>query len=241
MLRAAIRAAAVVVGIWGGAAAAAPCPHPYFPLEDGVVLKYRAGKQDVLARFSEAKAEGENAQAKLSVKLGNKDKEGTALATCSKEGVTTDSGGMAVVALQSSGLDVKITESSGMLLLAPEAIKSGKSWTNKVSIELSPPTTVKMPLGMKPTIRTTFLAEATWVADEKVTTPAGTFDAIKLRNKTTAVAGATGSERTMDSFVWFAEGVGLVKIQTGDHVDIELVEIQRPAQAKVEKASVKTE
>lgn len=215
----------------GSVLASAPCPHPYFPLEDGLVLKYRAGKQELLARFSEAVRADGTGQAKLSLKLGGNEKEGSALATCSKDGVTTDSGGMAVVALQSTGLDVKIVESEGMLLPPLDALRGGQSWVNRVSIELSPPTTVRMPLGMKPTIRTTFRAEATWVADEKVTTPAGTFDAIKLRTRTTAVAGATGSERSMDSFAWFAEGVGLVKIQTGEHVDVELIELQRPAQA----------
>lgn len=237
----AVRSAVLFLGftVTAAAFAAGPCPHPYFPLEDGLELKYRAGKEDISARFTEAKQTADSAQAKMTVKVGAKGKEGSTLAICNAQGLGTESGGLGVVALQSSGLDVKITESEGILLPTPDALKSGQPWTNKVSIEMTPPDTVKMPMGMKPIIRTTFKADATYVAEEKVTTPAGTFDAIKIRNLTTAVAGATGSERSLESFIWFASGVGLVKVMTGDHVDLELVEIQRPAQAKNDAAATK--
>ncbi|MDQ3262382.1 MAG: DUF3108 domain-containing protein [Myxococcota bacterium] len=236
-----MRGAAVLLGLgWGlGAWAAAPCPNPYFPLEEGLELQYLAGEEKVSVSFSETKQSGETAQARMSVALGASGRQGSAQVSCTAQGVSTDSGGLGVVALQSSGLDVKITDSEGILLPAPDTLRSGKPWMNKVSIEMTPPDTVKMPMGMKPIIRSTFRAESTFLGGEKVTTPAGTFEAIKIKNKTTAVAGSTGSERSMDSFLWFAPGVGLVKVMTGDHVDLELVGIRRPAQAKSEKPAKK--
>jgi hypothetical protein len=70
--------------------------------------------------------------------------------------------------------------------------------------------------------------------EEEVTVAAGTFKALKVRNRTTARASnRAGADpgRSIESTLWFAPGVGLVKIQTGTSVDLELVGVERPAAA----------
>src|SRR5689334_2374558 len=80
----AVRIGVVVVGLGlcSGALAASPCPHPFFPLEDGLELKYRAGKEEIAARFTEAKQGADTAEAKMTVAVGTKGKEGSTLAKC---------------------------------------------------------------------------------------------------------------------------------------------------------------
>ncbi len=52
--------------LWTGVASAeAPCPHPYFPLEEGLLLKYRAGKSEVTVTFSDVRQEGTSRRASL--------------------------------------------------------------------------------------------------------------------------------------------------------------------------------
>ena len=87
---------------------------------------------------------------------------------------------------------------------------------------------------MRPVISTTFDKEATVVGEEEVTVAGGTFKALKVKNLTTARSSNRASAdpgRSIESFLWFAPGVGLVKIQTGDSVDLELVRVERPAVA----------
>jgi hypothetical protein len=89
-------------------------------------------------------------------------------------------------------------------------------------------------------IATTFDKEATVVGEEEVTVSAGTFKALKVKNITTARASRPGAKgRTVDSFIWFAPGVGIVKVATGDSTDLELLKVERPAPAKKAPAGAK--
>lgn len=224
----------------GTALAAAPCPHRYFPLEEGLALAYRAGGTELTATYSDAARDADAQKAKLTLVISGNGKTGMTQALCDAKGVGTEAGGLGVLALQSAGMDVKITESQGVILPPLDQVKSGQPWSNRVSVEMSPPASVNLPGGMKPVIRTTFVADASFVAEEKVTTAGGTFDALKIKTRTTAVAGSTGSERSIESFLWFADGIGLVKVMTGDNVDLELTGVKRtgkPAVAKGAKSS----
>lgn len=215
----------------GPALAASPCPHRFFPLEDGLVLGYRAGGTELTATYSEASKAGDAHKAKLTLAIQGNGKNGTTQAICDANGVGTEAGGLGVLALQSAGMDVKITESTGVILPPLDQVKSGKAWSNRVGVEMTPPASVNLPGGLKPIIRTTFVADASFVGEEKVTTAAGTFDALKIKTKTTAVAGSTGSERSLESFLWFADGIGLVKVMTGENVDLELTSVKRGGKA----------
>lgn len=39
--------------------------------------------------------------------------------------------------------------------------------------------------------------------------------------------GAQG--RSIESFIWFAPGVGIIKVSTGEATDLELLKVERPA------------
>ena len=78
-------------------------------------------------------------------------------------------------------------------------------------------------------LSSTFDKEATVVGEEEVTVSAGTFKALKVRNITTARAGRSEAmSRSLESYIWFAPGVGIVKVATGNSTDLELIKVERP-------------
>ena len=197
--------------------AAAPCPHPYFPLTDGLNLTYRAGRSHFDLAISGVTSGGADAS-KGQIEVRYKDRVGKANAECSAEGVKTEFGGLEGLALQAGGVDAKILSSEGLLLPPPDQMTPGKSWKNKVAMEVKPPK-----LGI--TLQTTLAKESIVVGEETITVQAGTFKALKLLNKTVASSGDVGMERAIESFMWVAPGIGIVKLQTGNSVDLELLKV----------------
>jgi hypothetical protein len=82
-----------------GAAAPADCPHPYFPLEPGLRLTYRAGSTSELSLTTrEVQRVPEGLRGTLEVDLGGKG--GTSVVTCG-----TGAGGLEGTLLSASGMD----------------------------------------------------------------------------------------------------------------------------------------
>nr|WP_228530704.1 MULTISPECIES: hypothetical protein [Myxococcaceae] len=215
------------------AAAPAPCPNPYFPLEDGLRLTYRAGKSEVLILTRDVHPTPDGAGLKGTVEVDIKDRKGSTEATCGAEGVSTGLGGLEGVLLSASGLDVQVTAAEGVAVPPPARMVPGGSWKNSLSIKMRPPERANLG-GMRPVISTTFDKESTVEGTEQVTVEGGTFQALKVKNRTTARSGnRPGADpgRSIESTLWFAPGVGLVKIQTGTSVDLELVRVERPVAA----------
>jgi hypothetical protein len=226
------------------AAEVAPCPNPFFPLEEGLRLSYRAGRSEVQILTRDVQPVAEGAGLKGTVEVNIKDRKGSTEATCGADGVKTGLGGLEGTLLSASGLDVEVVGASGVAVPPPAQMVPGGSWKNSLSIKMRPPEKAKLG-GMRPVISTTFDKESTVEGEEQVTVEAGTFQALKVKNRTTARSSNRASAdpgRSIESTLWFAPGVGLVKIQTGDSVDLELVRVERPAaaaQAQPKKARAK--
>ncbi len=213
--------------------AAPSCPHPYFPMEEGLRLTYRTGARPsnpeggrpVQLRFHGTKKVAGGLASSLSVKVG--ERQGATQATCGRDGIRTEAGGLEGVVLKSSGMDVKVLSSEGVVFPPAAAMEPGKPWSNSISVELSPPTQAKLPGQFRPVVTTTFSKESEVVGKETITVEAGTFEALKLKNKTTAQGSKGGHSRAVESFVWIAPKVGILKIQTGDSTDLELIRVDR--------------
>lgn len=217
------------------APAAGPCPHPYFPIEDGLKLTYRAGKQDVVISFSDVKTPSAD-EITGNIEMSLKGKTGKTLARCSATGIMTGHGGIEGLALQSSGMDMSIEDSQGVVLPPPAELVPGKTWENTFKVKMRPPKSVsegglKGALSGALVMTTTLKKESTVVGPDKVTTAAGKFDAIKVLNKTSALGGKGGSQRMVESHMWLTPKLGIVKIMTGESVDFELLSVERVAQA----------
>ena len=216
------------------AAPRASCPHPYFPLEEGLRLTYRAGRSELSLVTREVKSTPEGLTGTLAVDMGGK--AGSTEATCGAEGVRTGVGGLEGTLLSASGLDIEVVSAEGVVVPAPMAMVPGSTWKNSLSVKLRPPESAKLPGGIRPVLSSTFDKEAFVVGEEEVTVVAGTFKALKVRNVTTARSGRADSPgRSLESFIWFAPGVGIVKVATGESTDLELLKVERPAPAQQAK------
>jgi hypothetical protein len=227
---------AAVLFLSSAAGAAMPCPHPYFPIEEGLKLTYRAGKSEVVISFSGVEKSETGVSGNL--ELAFKDRRGSTITTCGADGVQTGVGGLEGAALKTAGLDVKITRAEGVTLPPIEQMTAGHSWKNRVDLQMRPPSSLKLPIGITPVINTRFEKESTVLGMEKVEVTGGTFEALKVKNRTTASAGIVGMERTVESILWFAPTVGIIKVQTGSSVDFELLKIERAMPVKPATAEV---
>ncbi|HEX8699080.1 MAG TPA: hypothetical protein VF815_09615 [Myxococcaceae bacterium] len=168
----------------------------------------------------------EGLKGQMAVEL--KGKRGETEAFCTPEGVRTGLGGLEGTLLSASGMQVEVVSAEGMVV--PSHMAMGTTWRNSLSVKMQPPASSKMGAGM--IIATTFDKEATVVGEEEVTVGAGTFKALKVKNTTTARATRPGAQgRKVDSFIWFAPGVGIIKVATGDSTDLELLKVERPVVA----------
>lgn len=218
----------------GGATGA--CPNPYFPLENGLKLTYRAGSSPLTISTHGVASTAEGQTGRLAVDL--KGRSGETEAFCTSEGVRTGLGGLEGTLLSASGMQVEVVSAEGVAVPSAAKMVPGSSWRNSLSVKMKPPDSSKMPAGM--VIATTFDKEATVVGEEEVKVEAGTFKALKVKNLTTARASRPGAQgRSIESFIWFAPGVGIVKVSTGGSTDLELLKVERPATAKTEPAAAK--
>lgn len=212
----------------------ASCPHPYFPLEEGLRLTYRVGRSELSLATREVKPTAGGLTSTLAVDM--KGKAGSTEATCGADGIRTGLGGLEGTLLSASGMEVEVVSAEGVVVPPPSAMVPGGTWKNSLSVKLRPPGSAKLPGGLRPVLASTFDKEATVVGEEEVTVAAGTFQALKVRNVTTARAGqATSGGRTLESFIWFAPGVGIVKVATGESTDLELLKVERPLPEKQRK------
>jgi hypothetical protein len=212
------------------------CPNPYFPLEDGLKLTYRAGSSELTIATREVMSTPEGLKGLLAVDL--KGRSGQTEAFCTSEGVRTGLGGLEGTLLSASGMKVEVVSAEGMAVPPAATMVPGASWKNSLSVRLQAPEGSKMPAGM--VLATTFDKQATVVGEEEVTVGAGTFKALKVKNTTTARASRPGAQgRSIESFIWFAPGVGIVKVATGNSTDLELLRVERPAAVQKASAPVK--
>lgn len=214
--------AALVFSSQALAEGAAPCPHPYFPMSNGLSFLYKAGKAQVKVRFSDVTSDGVKQRGVLH--LENKGKQGTTEATCDVNGIQTQLGGIEGAALNMSGMDVKVVSSEGIAMLPPDKMVEGATWSNALALELRPPAGSKLPFGV---VKTTFKKDSIVEGKERIEVAGKMWDALRIKNKVTAMAGTAG-ERSMETMMWLAPGVGILRIKTGNVVDFELLEVMEP-------------
>ena len=208
------------------AGAPAPCPHPYFPMGEGLKLLYRAGKSEIAVSFSDVRSSSVEQRAVLH--MSHKGRDGTAVATCSADGIRTEFGGLEGAVLSLSGLDMKVVSSEGIALPPPEQLFPGARWANTLSLEMRPPSGSKFAFGV---VKTKFRKESSVEGIERVQVAGRSWNALRVRNRITAIGGTNG-ERTVESVTWIAPGAGVLRVKTGESVDFELIRIDRSPAAK---------
>ncbi|WP_244237410.1 TapB family protein [Corallococcus llansteffanensis] len=205
-------------------------------MEEGLALTYRAGRSSELVLTTKDVVPAPDGTVKALLAVSLKGRNGQTELTCDAQGVRTGLGGLEGTLLSASGMDVQVVNMEGVAVPAPSVMVMGGTWKNSLSVKLQPPAKKG---GLRPTIATTFDKEATVVGEEEITVQGGTFKALKIKNITTARASRPGSEgRSMESLMWFAPDVGIIKLTTDGETNLELLKVDRP-KAKVQPAALK--
>ena len=193
------------------------CESAYMPFKEGVIMELsNYNKNDKITSsmthtVSKVSNAGGDFVATISTKL--KDKKGESIGaggsyqlTCKGDLIIMDMQGMIdQTALASMGsMEV---EMSGDGLFFPNELNVGDELEGG---ELNTKASLNGISLMKMNIR---IDDRKVVGKESVTTPAGTFDCVKIE-QTTSMSGM--GSRTMKATVWFAKGVGMVKSENMD-------------------------
>ena len=195
-----------------------PCPHPYLPLAEGARWDHvvRAGRTKTRARTTIGRIEktATSWRAPVEVRSGERVLRGTA--ECSTHGAFMDMGALHAVG-GAEGLrvasDLRSAGHEGPLLAGADAFLPDTAWTVGLATLVS--------AGDSLTKRSTVRAELRFrrLADERVETPAGDFDAAHLVAESTGteesvIMGRSVPARSLAPWrveLWLAPGVGEVK------------------------------
>ncbi len=207
------------------------CDHPYFPSGEGHLITYRiadaasGGPSTYTMTVTERTRDGFTA---------SYDFEGDLTVT---QRVRCDGGELRAdgvldlsAALGGAELTSRVTKVSGVFL--PETLAVGTRWESswESQVEFGGAMAGALPPGMDRQVTVTLTAVREVVADEEVTTPAGSFRAAKVRALQTTGAMSLGPvsvpPQTSEVFEWWVRGVGLVKT-SGDFGSIEAIEVRR--------------
>jgi hypothetical protein len=210
------------------AAVSGGCGNPYFPATLNTVRTYKSsglpsGETTITDTVTEARADGFTIQSNYG--SGTKTVEWL----CSPEGLRVYNTGADKAegfSVDSGQFQLNVTFKNPSGVTLPPAIAPGDSWAQSFEFEstgeIAGSTTTSTGVS-----NTTYQA----VGVESVTTPAGTFQAMKIQSQTKEDIQATFNGMAMNStseyqtIFWFAEGVGLIRSETtGSYT--ETVELQ---------------
>ncbi len=193
------------------AGVASGCDNPYVPAREGLSwtysVKVKTGEQSQwtlsVSKVSPGGFEWRYAFPQVSF---------TESFTCSAGGIAAPGFGMEQVAAAMGGT-YKITSSSGVVYAAPDKWRVGSSWTASSEGSVSGGGQ-KFPFKISLTVKV--------VARERVSVPAGGFDALKLVLTQKGELGAGGAAQPLNYTItqWYASGVGLVRQEDASSVHV---------------------
>jgi hypothetical protein len=209
----------VVLGVLGPqtSSAGGSCDQPYYPVRAGATWTYRTnlttGKTSQHTITLENVTDSSFTQHQV---FGS----GTATNavdvrlnwTCDAKGLTSSQTSNNTVSTKSTQANAKVIKQSGVVI--PANLGVGSSWTfSQTSSMKMGGQTLEIP------------SEATFkaVGEERVTVPAGSFTALKITGVTKITMSGSGTPSTINTTIWYARGVGMVKTVTDSGTKTELV------------------
>lgn len=205
----------------GGDAVTGLCANPFFPVVNGATWTYSAtgGIEDFgfTNTITNAGADGFTLETAYTLEGNLHTSQGWA---CQADGlVALEYNGGPSAALSAEGLSVDYVTTANSGITIPANLAVGSSWSQTMQLEGD----MTLAEGMTGTATGGVTYTANAVGTESVSTPAGTFDAIKVEmqqdfNVTASLSGVTVPlSFTGVTTVWYVSGVGMVKtVQTED-------------------------
>lgn len=188
------------------------CDHPYFPVSDGVVLTYSQEAPGASSQMTqEFQITGEDTFRVDQVVTG----EGAVLTSggewqCADDGLVQTSN--IQLDLNVPGVEFSDIEYSGVTLPQPDAFVEGATWQS--SYDAAGTAEIN---GVTVEYDISIAQDSTLAAFENVVVPAGTYEAARVDSTETMsiiAAGVAVPDTVSKTTVWYAEGVGVVKIET---------------------------
>lgn len=193
------------------AAQANACAHPYYPLRPGYRVTYRSSANDQATDYT---VEAEDAGASDRIKLKTTYAGGVKveqIITCSADGLKTSGFADFATGLTDRHISSESKRVEGDFL--PPDLHVGTSWvvTYDVTLKNSDPAMVDAGLG---SIDTTYTVTKRVLNQDRITVPAGTFDAFKVSSVTKTVYhnAANTPAQTIEGTEWWVKGKGMMKI-----------------------------
>ncbi len=200
------------------------CEHPYYPIRDGYSVTFKDSFNSLIDgrptvdHYTWRATNVGPTSAKLDVVFASTGLHSTQELTCQNGALMA----RAYVDLSSSNRAFKVetTAASGEYL--PRDFVVGSVWQQSYTILMKPTGAPRAgDLGSTPDMHGTVTINHQAVAEERVTVPAGTYTAIKVKSSMTmkldAVRGGLSAELPgvqIESIEWWVRGVGLVKAHT---------------------------
>lgn len=189
------------------------CAHPYYPLRDGYSISYANRYQGGTSAYTMSVSDVTANQAKLTVEYqgGTRSEQ---IYRCNNGAV--QAAGYVDFAAGMTGASASAQTRSVEGELLPRDLRVGSSWNTRFVISMN----MGGVGGLGGDLNGTVSIRRTAEAQERVTVPAGTFQAIRVKSETDfrfdPVAGAAPEAfPPLISYEWWVEGKGLVKTTMG--------------------------
>ncbi len=181
-------------------ASAGQCDNPYYPVVDGATWVYDMGDLPQVAHTMSVEEEG-----KFKIAMTDADSAAVLEGECTEEGIILMDRGMEGSFFSGDGSSsTNSTSRTGVTL--PNDLKVGSAWTQTIDI-------IAEGGEDGDTLTANIITNYNVVGTETVTVPAGTFEALKIEQSGSMTM--MGQELLTQGTLWYAEGVGNVKAETG--------------------------
>lgn len=175
-----------------------PCDNPYYPIVDGATWVYET---EEMGPATHTMATGQDNTFTVTVESENS--TSTLAGTCTDEGIVLMDQGLGGSFQSDSGTSTVTTQYEDGITL-PDDIQVGDDWSQTMSLIAS-----SGDQSLSAEIVTNYKA----LGYESVTVPAGTFEALKIEQ--TGTMNMMGQEILTKGMLWYAQGVGSVKSESG--------------------------
>lgn len=214
------------------------CAHEYYPLMPGYSVSYRQTTGDQQVEYAMTVAEASDAAAKMEFKFTREDgeqQEMTFTQELSCSGGNLVPGGFLDMSSAFGDFRMRMDTDNVEGYLMPANFGPGEQWVTSYDITMTPEGG-NFPMGQFGKMKSSMVMTSDVLDHETVTVPAGTYDALKVKvvtTTTTEIPNMPGNvpptETQTESYQWWARGVGLVKMESGDGSTVtEATEVRVP-------------
>ncbi len=195
------------------------CDHPYFPLRSGATWTYGGA---VPFTWTVNSVSGNQQSATAAVSIDFSDGSFSTEWQCSSSGILYSELSGLVGAGIPGGVDLNMVSTSGVTLPSAALLTSGGSWNSSYTMGLS----IDLP-GISGSYGMQSSESHQAGSPQSLTTDLGTFDVVPVTSTgTLSITGLSDFSTDYTSTVWYAKGVGIVRIESNGAGESAVLDLQ---------------